>query len=221
MNNKQYKVDLHTHSIISPDGGIRAEQYEKLLEQGVLDCIAITDHNETRFARVLQEKFEEKIIVGEEITTTDGEMIGLFLEKVIPSGLTAKQTAAAIHEQGGLVLIPHPFEIFRKGIQRSVLEKIAEEIDIMEVFNGRGRFRGKSTEAESFANEFHLTKAASSDAHGYKGIGKTFSVVNKIPDRNSLKQLLQEGTVEKGYAPLWTFLYPSMNKIKNKFILGV
>jgi len=215
------KVDLHTHSIISPDGGITAEQYEELLDKKKLDCLAITDHNETKFAKMLHNKLGDKIIIGEEITTQNGEMIGLFLKQTIPAGLSAKQTALEIRQQEGLVYIPHPFETMRLGMQRDVLEKIIDCVDIIEVFNGRGRWRGKAKEAENFAKAYHLSPAASSDAHGIKGTGKTMSIIEKMPERDTLKKLLEKGSPQKNYAPLWTFLCPSVNRIKNKFVLGV
>lgn len=212
------KIDLHTHSIISPDGAgsITESDFTRFLEQGVLDCIAITDHNEIRFAQMMQKKLGEKIIVGEEITTKDGEMVGLFLKQRIAPGHSAKETAKEIHEQGGLVYIPHPFEILRKGIQMGTLETLIDEIDIFEVFNGRGRWRGKAKEAAAFADEYHLAAAASSDAHGPAGVGRTFSIIKEMPTKNTLKKLLEEGTLEKRYASLWTYLYPVMNTIKNK-----
>jgi predicted metal-dependent phosphoesterase TrpH len=217
----EYKIDLHTHSIVSYDGGITARQYENLFEKRILDCVAITDHNETRFARMMQEKLGEKIIVGEEITTVEGELIGLFLQQTIPAGQTVEKTVEAIKEQGGLVYIPHPFETIRKGLQRSALEKIISSISIVEVFNARARWRGKQKESEVFADASGLAKAASSDAHGFYGVGTAFNIVTKFPKRNSLKKLLEEVTLQKEYAPLWTYLYPAMNKIKNKIILQV
>lgn len=214
-----YKIDLHTHSIISHDGGITAEQYQSLLGKNILDCIAITDHNETSFAKLMQKKMGDRIIVGEEITTTEGEVIGLFLTKTIPAGLSVQKTVAAIKEQGGLVYIPHPFETLRKGLQREALEKIIGSIDIVEVFNARGRWRGKSSDAEKFASASDCAKAASSDAHGWYGIGSSFSVVAKVPEQQSLKKVLQNASLQKRYAPLWTYLYPAMNKVKNKLVL--
>lgn len=210
------KVDLHTHSIISPDGGISSDQYEELLADKILDCIAITDHNMITFAQMMHKKLGSKIIIGEEITTKDGEMIGLFLEKLVQPGMTAEQTAKAIRDQGGLVYIPHPFEVFRKGIKEKVLSKIIDMIDIIETFNGRGRLRGKAKEAQTFANQHDLVAAASSDAHGFYGIGKTFSIIESMPNEHSLKNLLQKSTLQKQYAPLFSYLYPRLNVIKNK-----
>lgn len=209
------KLDLHTHSIISPDGGIGESDYKKLLGKKILDCIAITDHNQIDFAQKLHKKFGGKIIVGEEITTTDGEIIGLFLKEVIQPGLSAKETAQLIHNQGGLVYIPHPLETLRKGIQLPILEQIIGIIDIVEVFNGRGKWRGKSKEANEFTKKYHFTCAASSDAHGFYGVGETYTEIKELPTVSTLKDLLSNGIVRKEYAPLWTFLYPSINRMKH------
>ncbi|HEX8932507.1 MAG TPA: PHP domain-containing protein [Patescibacteria group bacterium] len=213
------KIDLHTHSIISPDGAgsITATDFENLLKQGVLDCIAITDHNETSLALELHKKLGDRIIVGEEIMTREGEIIGVFLNKTIPPGLSVVATIKEIKKQGGLVYVPHPFETLRKGLQEDILEKIVDSIDILEVFNGRGLLRGKTKEATTFATVHNLVGASSSDAHGYGGIGKTFSLIKEIPSRKTLKSLLQQGELQKVYAPLWSYIYPTFNLIKNKF----
>jgi predicted metal-dependent phosphoesterase TrpH len=212
-----YKIDLHSHSIISYDGGITEKEYIHLLDNKVIDVIAITDHNETKFAKELAKKLGDKIIIGEEITSIDGEIIGLFLQETIPQGLSAKQTATQIHEQGGLVYIPHPFEIFRHGLQTDVLEKIQSEIDIIEVFNARAKWRGKSSAALKFAHKYNILGAASSDAHGEKGIGTSFSIISETPSAKTLPGLLRKGKLFKQFAPILTYLYPSLNKIKHKF----
>jgi predicted metal-dependent phosphoesterase TrpH len=110
------KVDLHTHSVASPDGGISESQYQQVLNKGTLNCIAITDHNEVDFAIAMNKKFGDKIIVGEEIMTTQGEIIGLFLTEKVPAGLSPEETVKQIRKQGALVYIPHPFETFRHGL---------------------------------------------------------------------------------------------------------
>src|SRR6266700_6012689 len=103
MKGSRYRVDLHTHSIISQDGGITAAAYEKILQSGMLDCVAITDHNETSFARIMRKKLGESSIVGEEIDTPEGEVIGLYLKETIPGGISLDEAVASIKHQGGLV----------------------------------------------------------------------------------------------------------------------
>ncbi len=211
-----YKIDLHTHSIISQDGGITSEQYSDILTKGILDYIAITDHNDTKFAYEMSKEWGDKIIIGEEITTLDGEIIGLFLQKTIPKDLTAKQTVKRIHEQGGIVYIPHPFETRRQGLQFTSLQTIQEEIDIIEVFNARSKWRGKSGEALKFAEENNKAMAASSDAHCKMGLGNAFTQVSQIPASKSLINLLKEGSLQKQFAPAVSYLCPAVNKIKHK-----
>lgn len=215
-----YKVDLHSHSIISHDGGISAEEYERILANEVLDCIAITDHNETNFARIMQKKHGDKIIIGEEIGTAEGEIIGLFLKETIEPHLTAVETVKKIREQDGLVYIPHPFEDFRKGMHQAGLDSIKDEIDIVEVFNGRGILRGKPKEAAVFASHFEKSIAASSDSHSFQGLGRTYSIVDEFPNHASLKKLLARPKLSKRYAPFYTLFFPFVNRIKNKIVLS-
>lgn len=219
MKNSRYRVDLHTHSIISQDGGITAAQYEKLLQTGELDCIAITDHNETSFARIMHKKLGDRIIVGEEITTREGEVIGLYLKETIPGGIDLDEAIASIKYQGGIVYIPHPYERMRKGLKSSAMNRSSKDIDIIEVFNGRGRFRGKQTLAKKFAEANNIPQAASSDAHGNKGVGLTTSNLTDFPTQKTLKNLLRTAIFEKKYAPFYTFLYPAVNRIKNSVVL--
>jgi predicted metal-dependent phosphoesterase TrpH len=219
MKGSRFTVDLHTHSIISQDGGITDSQYEKILQSGTLDCIAITDHNETSFARIMRKKLGDRIIVGEEIDTPEGEVIGLYLEETIPGGIGLDEAIASIKHQGGLVYLPHPYEKFRKGLQHNSIDRILSDIDVVEVFNGRGRFRGKPTLAQQFAIKNNIPQAASSDAHGWKGIGHTSSGLAEFPSQKKLKQLLRTAILDKTYAPFYTFLYPALNRIKNSVVL--
>lgn len=185
----------------------------------MLDFIAITDHNETSFARALQTQLGSQIIVGEEIKTFDGEIIGLYLTRTIEKGKSALDTVREIHAQGGLVYIPHPFETGRAGLQENILERIKDEIDILEVFNARGRFRGKNDQAASFSKNKNFVLASSSDSHCLKGVGSAYSIVDQEPTKESLVDLLKTAELRKEYAPLISFLCPSINKIKNKLFL--
>ncbi|HVF69881.1 MAG TPA: PHP domain-containing protein [Xanthomonadales bacterium] len=214
-----YKVDLHTHSIISYDGGITKKQYTRLLDKGVLDCIAITDHNETSFARVLNSELGDKIIVGEEVKTTDGDIIGLFLKRTIPPGLSAVETVSEIKKDGGLVYIPHPFEKIRDSLQEEDLMKIINQVDIIEVFNGRGVWRGQPDKAAEVAFTHKAAMASSSDAHCLPGIRTAYSLISKFPDRGSLRELLQKGQLQRKHAAFYSLICPGFNKLKNKLFI--
>lgn len=211
------KLDLHTHSHASPDGGITADQYATALEDNILDFIAVTDHDSIDEAKRLHESLGERIIVGEEITTLHGEIIGLFLHKVIPPGQSALKTVQAIKEQGGLVYIPHPFETVRKGITQTDLDHIAELVDIVEVYNGRALLQNRGPEATTWARMNGKVAAASSDAHGIKGVGSAYSTIKESPSKNNLIELLRLAHLHMRRPPMKTLLYPKANRLLKKF----
>jgi predicted metal-dependent phosphoesterase TrpH len=209
-----YKVDLHTHSVASRDGAITANQYKHIITSGRLDYIAVTDHNKIHFAEELQKELGNHIIVGEEIDTTDGELIGLFLSKKVPPNMSAKKTVTNIKSQGGLVYIPHPFETVRKGVSQETLKSIIDEVDIIEVYNGRAVFQNMGPQALTAARLAQKAGAASSDAHGAKGLATAYSLIGQEPTSKSLVALLLKGQLETRRPPLHTLLYPKLNRLK-------
>ena len=214
---KVYKIDLHTHSTGSRDGSLSASDYRRMLDGGGLDFIAVTDHDSIAFAQKLRREFGEKIIIGEEITAREGELIGLFLTEVIQAGLSALATAKAINEQGGLVYVPHPFETVRKGLPLKILDEIANHIDIVETHNGRAIFQNKSAQVKAWAEGHGKPTAASSDAHGRAGWGRTFSIIHEKPTRENLAELLRAAKYQTDNVGARGMLYPKLNRVKRKF----
>lgn len=213
-----FKIDLHTHSSASPDGGIRRSHYKSLLHKGVLDYVAVTDHNSISFATLLQREFGNRIIVGEEIMSTGGEIVGLYLDELVPSGLTPRETAEAIKSQGGLVYIPHPFETVRKGITQEALDEITDLVDIIEVCNGRAFFQNTSAQSVVWARIKEKPGAGSSDAHGLRGVGRTYTVVGAIPTRENLVDLVKTGSVRTARPTVRALLYPKYHRLRKKIL---
>lgn len=209
-----YKIDLHTHSIASYDGGISAGQYRRVIEAKTVDYIAVTDHNRIDFALELQFSLGNHIIVGEEIMTTEGEVIGLFLDDPIESGLSPLETMQQIKNQGGIVYIPHPFETVRKGLHPAILEELAEYIDIVEICNGRAFFQNRSEQAVVWTRINHKLGAASSDAHGLRGLGKTYTSVADAPTRENLLELLVKGIPMTDRPGVRALLYPKYHRLR-------
>jgi predicted metal-dependent phosphoesterase TrpH len=209
-------IDLHTHSVASPDGGLNAADYRRMLANGHFACVAITDHNTTVFAEELYAELGRGIIVGEEITTTQGEIIGLYLKRTVPGGISLVKAVQSIKEQGGLVYVPHPFETRRKGLSLEALATIAGDVDIVETHNGRAVFQNRSKQARSWAAEHDLPGASSSDAHGLVGWGRTYSVLAAPPTRQSLVHLLHSAQHKSGSPGLRGVLYPKYNRLRKK-----
>ncbi len=211
-----YKVDLHTHSIASPDGGTTEAQYVSALEKGVLDCVAITDHDRIDFALKVHAKLGNKIIVGEEISTSEGELIGLFLTKRIKPGLTATETALQIKSQGGIVYVPHPFETVRKGLTEQTLNQIRQCVDIIETMNGRAFAQNKSPEATAWSRTNDVASFASSDSHHSGGLGKTFTELSDIPTKELIVALSRSGKKHYEKPSLDDVLAPKRNRLLKK-----
>ncbi|HEV2403272.1 MAG TPA: PHP domain-containing protein [Candidatus Saccharimonadales bacterium] len=211
-----YKIDLHTHSTASPDGGLRAQDYRRALKGGLLDYIAVTDHDNIEFAQKLHHEIGSHIIVGEEVSTTDGEIVGLYLQQPIPPGLSAVETVHAIKNQSGLVYIPHPFESVRHGISFTTLNEIADYVDIVEIYNGRAIFQNRSAEARRWAARHNAPGASSSDAHGRIGWGRTFSLIVGPPSAVTLGNSLKDAQHIMRTVGLLGSAYPKFNRLRKK-----
>ena len=178
------KADLHIHSNHS-DGLARIPEIMDYVQDSTdLDVIAITDHNTidgALFAKSLEEMYDFEVVVGEEVSTKSGHIIGLFLERSIPSGLSVPETLARIDEQGGIAIIPHPFSnrgIFGPfGMSRfgSAMGDLA--FHALEVYNSMPFlvFANKIA-SKAFTFGQGIAATGGSDAHVLQGIGKGYTV---------------------------------------------
>jgi len=214
------KIDLHTHTWVSPDGGLLPKHFEAAFVRGLLDYVAVTDHNTIAAAQQLQRRFGERIIVGEEISTREGDLIGLYLTQAVPAGLSAREAAHRIKAQGGLVYVPHPFERLRKSGGTTMLAALSDAIDILETHNGRIFLRRPNGLAASYAAQHALPAAASSDAHGFVGWGSTYTMLPQRPTRDTLCALLSGATLSKGRPGVRMLLYPTANRLRKRLNLA-
>jgi hypothetical protein len=168
-------VDLHMHTSWSHDCSINVGELLQHAARTGLGGVAITDHN--AFGGALQavelaREHDLVVIPGEEIKTDhQGEVIGLFLEREIPRGMSFADTMAAIREQGGLVYLPHPFDRLHAIPDPATLHRHLEDIDVLEVYNARLLRESFNDEALRFARKYRLLQGAGSDAHVLQGVG--------------------------------------------------
>jgi hypothetical protein len=166
--------DLHLHTEHSHDCAMPVADVLDYAEAHALGAIAITDHNVFAGAREAVELARGRelvVIPGEEVKTDRGEVIGLFLTEEIERGMSMRDTIAAIHEQGGLVYLPHPFDRLHTIPDAPTLHRHLAEIDVFEVYNARLLRESFNDEALRFARKYNLTMGAGSDAHVLQGIG--------------------------------------------------
>jgi predicted metal-dependent phosphoesterase TrpH len=176
-------LDLHCHTAASFDSRTRPRDVVRAAFERGLTHLAITDHDRIDGALEARSLAPSGLVVlvGEEIRTAEGDLIGLFLEEPIPPGLSARGTIAAVREQGGLVGIPHPFDRWRGSLgRRAWLRELVELVDWIEVHNARALFRANAR-AAAFAADHGLPGVAVSDAHTLLEVGVALTIVEGDP----------------------------------------
>ena len=194
---EKIRLDMHMHTEYSRDSRVALADFAALARQAELSAVCVTDHDTIDGGLRLREMDTGlQVIVGEEITTADGELVGLYLEKPIRPGLTAETTIEHIHAQGGLAYVPHPFSRNRRRhLRRTVLEQVASKLDIVEVFNAREAASSSNVQALAFARAHVLPGGVGSDAHRKIEIGGAYGEDAPFGTPAELLLALREGKV--------------------------
>lgn len=212
------KADFHIHSSYSMDCEMSPKKIiSRCLETGI-NCIAITDHGSIEGALEIKRLAPFPVIIGEEILTPDGEIMGLFLKETIPSGISVEQAIASIKAQGGLVCLPHPFDTFR-GIRldRQRLEELGPQLDLIELFNARSPFLRAASKARTFARKHDLPGTAGSDSHTPGEIGSTYVVMAEFDGQESFIRALKTARIHRRRGNPLAHLNSTWVKLKRHF----
>jgi predicted metal-dependent phosphoesterase TrpH len=216
-------ADLHCHSAASFDSLSKpADLVRVALERG-LTHLAVTDHERIDGALAARDlaRDELTIVVGEEIRSADGDVIGLYLERAVAPGLSALETIAAIHEQGGLAGIPHPYDRFRAsglaGLPEERLAEVAAAVDYVETWNARVPSAATNERARDFAVAHGLPGVASSDAHTLIEVGVAWTrLAGPITGPAELRAALPAATLTTGRASYLVRGLTPVNKVVNR-----
>lgn len=190
------RLDMHVHTHVSFDSLNRPERILEVARERGIDRLVIADHNEIAGAQAIHRLDPERVLIGEEVKTAEGvDVIGILLRERIPRGTRAFETCERIRDQGGVVYLPHPFDVWRSGAG-PLLEDLAEMIDVLEVHNSRCWRPGLNQQAEAWALEHGVIAGAGSDAHTLREIGRGYMEVPLFqPERESLLAALAAGRV--------------------------
>ncbi len=190
------KADLHIHTKYSMDCDTSLEKIIVRCKEIGINCLAVSDHGTIEGALRLKEMAPFPIIVAEEILTSHGEIMGMFLKERIPSGSSTEETIARIREQGGLVCIPHPFDIFRRSaLSLKYLSGIIDKVDIMEVFNSKTPFQWNALQARAVADKYGIAQSAGSDAHTLHQIGNAYLEMPEFDGTKDFLTALRSGVI--------------------------
>ncbi len=173
QKDRYLRVELHAHTCHSKDSLVQPERLLSDCQRKGIDRIAITDHNAVDGAFEAKALDPERVIVGEEIETTQGELIAYFVKALVPAGLEPLDTIERLKAQNAVISVAHPFDPIRSHQWDPVtLIKIAPFLDAIEVFNARCLSQTPNTKAAEFAREQDLLATVGSDAHSLWEVGR-------------------------------------------------
>lgn len=170
------RVDMHVHSMFSGDSTTTLEELAEQIDAAALDVVCLTDHHAIEGAARLADVASCRVIVGEEVASHSGEIIGLFLSERVPQGLSATETATRIRDQGGVVYIPHPFDPMRNCLRPDDIERLvgAGLVDGIEGRNAKTSLESLNRRATEYGEAHDLFVGAGSDAHVPDAIGAAY-----------------------------------------------
>ncbi len=202
MREKPLRIDLHIHTEFSHDSKTTLREAVKYAKKRSLDGIAICDHNTIKGALKLAERVKEfVVIIGEEVSTSNGHILALNIVNPIPKGLTPYETVELIHEEGGLAVMAHPVTPIKGTSWRRLNPKTS--YDAVEVINSNSfPFFISKLLAERYAERRRIPKVAGSDSHLPWTIGKAYTEVESTPEVESILKAIKANQVVPCGGPL-------------------
>lgn len=217
-----WRVDLHTHTVFSRDCLTPTAALIAQARAVGLDKIAVTEHNNLAGALAAQELDPDLVIVGQEIMTTQGEIIAYYVQEEVPRGLTPEAAIARLREQGAVISIPHPLDTVRGSAMRLAnVMAILHLVDALEVRNARCVRPADNVAAAELAAAHGKLITAGSDAHTTYEVGRCYVDMPPFEDNaESFKASLAQASPCGVESPFWPHFFSSYAKV-HKRIFGM
>lgn len=210
------KIDLHLHTAASFDCSTHPSQVIRQAKRRGLNRICITDHNRIAGADLAQQIDPDFVIMGEEILTTEGEILAFFVKERVPPRLSPQETVLALKEQGAVISLSHPFDPYRQHWSLETIEALLPDIDAVEGFNARCINRHINEQAMRFAAERGVAVTAGSDAHTVREVGMAYLEMPCFSTAAEFRAALSQATICGHYTPNWSKLMSTFNNIRGR-----
>jgi predicted metal-dependent phosphoesterase TrpH len=215
------RTEFHCHTIFSKDCLTKPQQLVETCRRKGIDRVVVTDHNSIEGALYCKEIDPERVILGEEIMTTDGELLVAYISEEIPAGLPPMEVITRLREQSAFISVSHPFDIHRSGHwDEENLIKILPYVDAIETFNSRCMLPRYNFRAQEFAVKHSVPGTYGSDAHAAFELGRGTLLTPYYDDTDSLKEALKKTVVPKiiqgtpfvHFTSRWAVLWKKLTK---------
>ncbi len=184
-------VEFHCHTNASGDCLVTPVDLVATCRQRGIDRVVVTDHNSIAGALAAKKLDPVRVIVGEEILTTKGELLAAFVTEEIPRRLDPKEAIKRLRAQGAFISVSHPFDPRRSGWRLEDLIELAPLVDAIETFNARNILPAYNQRAKAFAAEHGLPGTVGSDAHTVLELGRAVMLLPDFADADGLRNAMQ------------------------------
>jgi predicted metal-dependent phosphoesterase TrpH len=211
------RTEFHCHTMYSKDSLTTPRQLVEACRRKQIDRVIVTDHDTIAGARAAHEIDPERVIVGEEIMTTRGEILAAFVTEEVPARLTPAETIRRLRDQGAFISVSHPFDAWRSGAwaEPDLLE-ITPLVDAIEVFNSRCVSPAYNQQAAAFALEHGLAGTVGSDAHVPLELGRSVLLLEPFEDANGLRAVIRKAAARTLISPAWFHLFSRYAKYRKQ-----
>ena len=211
-------VEFHCHTNFSKDSLTAPRTLVDTCRRKGIDRVIVTDHNTTGGARAAQSLDPERVIVGEEIMTTRGEILAAYVTEEIPAMLTPQETIARLRAQNAFISVSHPFDAWRSGgWKKEDLLEIIPLVDAIEVYNSRCMLPSFNRRAREFAQKHDLAGTVGSDAHAAFELGQSLVLLDLFTGPNEMRKVIHNAQFITRWSPPWVHLTSRYATIVKRF----
>jgi predicted metal-dependent phosphoesterase TrpH len=216
------RVEFHCHTIYSKDSLTPPQELVEACRRKGIDRVFVTDHNSVEGARLAKAIDPDRVIVGEEIMTTKGEILAGFVTLKVPAMLSPAETIKRLRGQGAFISVSHPFDSWRSGgwQERDLLD-IVPLVDAIEVYNSRCMLPSFNRRAMEFALRFDIPGTVGSDAHAAIEMGRSTQMLAPFENSDQLRKLIRTAIPSTHWSPPWFHLISRFAIFRKKYDLGL